>query len=505
MPTRRLAIWGLAALIVVSATLHLIRISYPARPAFDEAYFATEAADYLIHQPYLEYHPPLGKMLYAAALAASPHRTLTTSTLFINTFLDADKNITVSTTGEDYGGFPYVDMRLVSAAFGLLLPLVLYAFLRGIGVGPVGSFVGAFMAVFENALLVETRLILLNGMYLAFGLAALAAFFGKRRSRTLAGALFGLAFAVKWVAVVFIVPVAIDWWVRRKAAAEARAEARTASGATAGTTLRWPWGAVRFAAAAIVVYLIILFSNNFFFTPAERYAAWHSLGLFQPETAAASTTAPTFLNDVRASILESVVTLGNYVGGGKGAYDQSSSIGSAWYDWPFMWRPFPYYVELVTGRMVELIGNPMVWYSGTFAMLFCAWFAVRKLIRRIRRERVRSAAGLPPEPWATNLMSPAGSSNRALLLLFGGYWGSMLPFLTVVERTAFLYHYFPALLFSIGLFAWCVDRFLGAHGVPDGSGVPRRYRSAFAAYLLLVAAGFIVIMPFTYGLTLRFF
>ncbi len=65
------ALIALAVILAIGLGLHLYRVSYPDRPVFDEAHFATYAADYVKDRVFFDIHPPLGKLIYAAFIRSS--------------------------------------------------------------------------------------------------------------------------------------------------------------------------------------------------------------------------------------------------------------------------------------------------------------------------------------------------------------------------------------------------------------------------------------------------
>ena len=207
---------ALAVIVAMSTVLHFWRISYPSQPLFDEVHFATYAADYVQHRAYYDIHPPLGKLMYAAVLSfVMPRNFFGTSQFVIIKMNQETKNLDVTDAGVPFGDFPYVPLRAASAVVGVLLVLAFYKFLRALGLSTIGSLLGAFFVTFENALLLDTRLILLNSMFMAFGFLALAFYFQKNRRPWLAGTLWGLALSVKLSAIVFSAPIFITYYLTR--------------------------------------------------------------------------------------------------------------------------------------------------------------------------------------------------------------------------------------------------------------------------------------------------
>lgn len=147
--------------------------------------------------------------------------------------------------------------------------------------------------------------------------------------------------------------------------------------------------------------------------------------------------------------------------------------------------PMFYYVGMVRGaqKILMLAGNPVVWLSGT-AAVFAGLFS---LLRTVIRDRKTFAHAPVME----------GAEGRPFAILMGGYAFALLPYFTIVRRDTFLYHYFPGLLFAIGLLAWFVARWLKLDNV---SALTRRQRFWLFCIAIFVIAGFLAVAPITYGL-----
>lgn len=207
---------GLIIILAVSLALHLWHIDYPPAPAFDEAHFATYAGDYLDRQAFYDIHPPLGKLIYASVLFLASGGARFNDYQFVAYSPNDNGGPLYVETNLPYGSFPYVPLRVTSSIFGLLLIAAFYAFLRSIGMTTTGALLGAFLVAFENALLLQTKLIFIDGMYLTFGLLALALYFKRPRWTMAAGVLFALALGVKLIAVIFAGPVIVDYFLRKR-------------------------------------------------------------------------------------------------------------------------------------------------------------------------------------------------------------------------------------------------------------------------------------------------
>lgn len=460
---------ALVGIVALGAVLHFSRLSYPAQPVFDERHFATYAADYAVGQAFFDIHPPLGKLIFASVLSFFPRASLHNAPFLVTKGINKETGeIEQVDRGSDYGDFPYVSLRAVSALFGIALPLAVYAFLRAIGVGTVGSLLGAALLTFENALLLETRLILMDGMYLALGFGALALYFspphqkmrcGSRRPRwaVAAGALWGAALGVKLTSVVFLGPLLVACLLHKEVE-KIREEEKTL---------------VTFVVAGAVVYLLLVATSGLFFTPQARIAVFESLGGAPPPAYLQGHGVAGYLWATGSDILSSVT---DYTTGKIHVRPDESP----WYLWPLMGMPRPlmtYYRSPPpdTGHVLALEGNQAIWHASTAAVLV----ALALLFCFLRRPNWEESEKLRP-----------------LFLLLGGYVAGLFPFATMVHRTTFLYHYFPALLFAVGLFAWLVERALR---VRDFASLSRRGALVLLVILAVVVMRFAATAPLTFG------
>nr|CAD7394767.1 unnamed protein product [Timema cristinae] len=112
-------------------------------------------------------------------------------------------------------------------------------------------------------------------------------------------------------------------------------------------------------------------------------------------------------------------------------------------EWPFMARGIAYWVSPNSNAQVHLLGNLVVWLSGSASLLIYSTLLVFYLMRRRRR-----CYDLPPEVW----------QNFTLVgeVLLAGYLFHYIPYF-FVERTLFLHHYLPAFTFKVLLTAALVE------------------------------------------------
>lgn len=99
---------------------------------------------------------------------------------------------------------------------------------------------------------------------------------------------------------------------------------------------------------------------------------------------------------------------------------------SRWFEWPFMFRPIWYYsgdVTETTAQGISSFGNPLVWWLGIFAFFYIAYIAYK------RRDKIA-------------------------IFFTIAYLAQLLPW-TLVERTTFIYHYFPCVPFVVLMNVYC--------------------------------------------------
>ncbi|KAI0012044.1 glycosyltransferase family 39 protein [Xylariaceae sp. FL0662B] len=138
----------MAVLTILGAIVRLFRIYQPTSVVFDEVHFGGFATKYIKGKFFMDVHPPLAKMLI---------------TLF-GWLAGFDGNFDFKEIGKDYlePGVPYVAMRMFPAICGILLVPTIFLTLKAVGCRTATAALGASFIVFENGLLTQARLILLD-------------------------------------------------------------------------------------------------------------------------------------------------------------------------------------------------------------------------------------------------------------------------------------------------------------------------------------------------------
>ncbi|KAJ1931459.1 Dolichyl-phosphate-mannose--protein mannosyltransferase 1, partial [Linderina pennispora] len=197
----------LALIMVVASYVRLWRLSNPGNVVFDEVHFGKFAGKYINGTYFFDVHPPLAKMMFAAAGKIAGY----------------DGVFDFKSIGLDYAaaGVPYVGMRLMPALLGLAMVPITYITLAALGHAADACALGALVIAFENALLTQSRLILLDSALIFFtGLTIMfwALFFTEAHRPFsnrwwtylfLTGANLGNALSCKWVGLFLVATIGI--------------------------------------------------------------------------------------------------------------------------------------------------------------------------------------------------------------------------------------------------------------------------------------------------------
>ncbi|MBI3255753.1 MAG: phospholipid carrier-dependent glycosyltransferase [Candidatus Andersenbacteria bacterium] len=417
--------WCMGALLAMAVCLHVLALDFPREVVFDEVHFGKFVNAYCCTgERFFDIHPPHAKLLIAGAVALTGY----------------DGSFSFDHIGQPYSAdAPVIALRIVPALFGILLPFIIYILLRQVGVSEELSMVGAVAVMLDNALLLQTRIIALDGVLLVAQFGALAAYLASRSREgqarlwylTLAGSLAGLSAGVKFTGLAIVLILAVLWlWEI------------------------WQTG---------VVLLRRLLTEALLFLGAALliYAAgwWLHYALLPLPGSGDAWQIPTGNLWADTVAMHRKMLSANYHLSATHAYS------SMWWTWPVMVRPIFYWQG--QGALMYFLGNPVMWWGALCLLLIC----MTKVIWS----------------WAKGL--PA-ALPRGVWLFAVGYIISLLPFVRI-PRALFLYHYATPLLFSLLLGVAYLDRALPAQN-------PRRFR--FLGYMVAaLAVGFMVFSPLTYG------
>lgn len=375
----------LLIILGVSLFTHFAFFGHPAETVFDEVHFGKFVSGYFTGEYFFDIHPPLGKLIIAGVAKISGFQP----------------GFSFETIGQEFPDDSYKWLRLLPSLAGTLLPVVVFLIALRIGVSHKFAFLAGLLVVFENALLAQSRFILLDSFLLLFGFLGLLFFLKFRSSNSnhyflLSTFFAALAGSVKWTGLGFLGLIGIFYLVDLL-----RSEQKIKL---------FLKGAVFLAIIPFIIYLSV-FSIHF------------SL-LDKPGSGDAFHPA----NFQQMNIFSKFVELNTELYTSNARLGASHPYTSEWFQWPFMNKPI-FYWDGNDGARIYLIGNPLVWWLSTLAAIYFLTSIPKKL-----------------------KSMPSGYS-----LLAFGYLLNWLPFI-FIGRVMFLYHYFTSLIFAILILCFQLDR-----------------------------------------------
>jgi dolichyl-phosphate-mannose-protein mannosyltransferase len=426
--------WHMIALVALGILVHAFYFGKPATTVFDEVHFGKFISAYFTHEYYFDIHPPLGKLILAGW----------------GKLWHFQPGFSFANIGDMYPDKAYLALRFLPSLAGALLPLVIYLLALQLGLTPVTAFGAGILVALDNALLVQSRLILLDSFLLLFGFGAILAYATWRnhiepRSHmwllVLAGILSGLAISIKWTGASFLGLIMlmelIDVWRNRHETVRQR--------------LMWIVSSL--GIAPLVIYFLVFVIHFSLLGKSGTGDAFMSQRFHSGLTGSIVTTTENPMN-----IFQKTFELNREMYRANQRLTASHPYSSPWYSWPFMDRPIFYWVQ--GEARFYLLGNPIIWWFSTAAVFTCLAIAVVSLGRIA-----------PP-----------------LAIMLVGWASNLLPFVGIT-RVMFLYHYFTALIWAILMLMWLVNR------------DKHRIRITLAIALLTLMA-FIYFAPLSYGIPL---
>ncbi|XP_052104274.1 protein O-mannosyl-transferase 1-like [Mytilus californianus] len=155
-------------LFILSVATRLWRLGFPRAVVFDELHFAKYASLYLQRIFFFDSHPPLGKMLLALAGGYSGF----------------EGDINFDRIGAEFSPqFPVYQLRLPPALMGSLVVPIIYQICVELKMSRWSALLAGIFVLLDNALLVQSRFMLMEGMLLFFMCLSIYSFL-KFRSLT---------------------------------------------------------------------------------------------------------------------------------------------------------------------------------------------------------------------------------------------------------------------------------------------------------------------------------
>ncbi|KAK4532128.1 hypothetical protein CCYA_CCYA10G2985 [Cyanidiococcus yangmingshanensis] len=418
-------------LLVLGLWTRLYRITWPPECVFDEVHFASFAHHYLNRTYFFDIHPPLAKLTLAAVAKLAgdiPNR-------------DWYEDKTYPPESK------YYVMRSCAAFFGALLPALGFRIARGMGMSMVAATTVGVFLLWDMLNLIEARHILTDSQLIFYCALCMDAFLRlwktppnsrqRRWAAFWAGLASGAALSVKWTTLVVPGLFGLE----------------SVAGAVLATEpLEWS-NCFIVAGSAIALYISLWY-------PHFRILIYNGPGGDFMSTEFQRTLIGRDGYDPQArrpAFLKLVWQLNKEMFLANARILDEHEWQSRWYTWPYIGRGLLYWNRWqegttdADGRLIRpgyamqiyLIGNPLLFWAclGAILLLLAATPFVLRLIR------LRKRHGQETGCWERYL--------RLATFLLLGYALGILPYMPI-ERSTFIYHYLPALLFAELLFAHVV-------------------------------------------------
>lgn len=429
-------------LTVAALVTRLVQLHLPPVVVFDEVYFRTFAGNYLDGHYFFDIHPPFVKLLFAG-FAGLVHLE----------------------PAQLSGGDPAaVILRVIPALAGAALVPLVYVIIRQFGLGRRVAALGALMILLDNALLVESRFILMDSILLLAGFGALSGYLALRRSKTMrrwiwvavTAILLGVLISTKWTGLAIVGLIGVVWLVE-----------------CIRMKIDWRRMLGEGFLAVFVIATIYVCSFMVHFTLLTKSGEGDAF--MSQKFQSTLVGSPSYDSSVRMSFWDKFVDLNTEM------YTAQSSLkgvehpyASRWYSWPLEVRSVYYWQGQADDKGVQgniyLLGNPAVWWLSTLGVLVALfiWLGRPKLL---------------------------GTRRHLVAFLLAGYALNFVPF-AFIDRPMFLYHYLFALVFAILLtcvmlalfFGWQRRRF-------SAKATQQTYWGVVAVTVL----GFLYFVPLSYG------
>ncbi|TSC74634.1 MAG: dolichyl-phosphate-mannose-protein mannosyltransferase [Parcubacteria group bacterium Gr01-1014_44] len=488
-------------ILALSALTRFAFFGHPNQTVFDEVHFGKFISGYFTGQYFFDIHPPLGKLLISG----------------MGYLTGFQPGFSFANIGETFPDRHYLWLRFLPTLAGALLPLVIFLLAQTLGFSRKASLLAGLLTVFENALLVQSRFILLDSFLLLFGFSALLFYFKYRPPEVqprelcltkvkpwsdkgltlglkwliLSGLTAGLAASVKWTGLSFLGIILILELASKIKTIIQRRSGDTFSSAVEKKYVHRSlskslWQSVFGLILIPLAIYTSIFALHFYLLPKSGPGDAFMSAEFQKTLA-----GNVHHQNSQASTLSFV---GKFTELNKQMYSSNQRItathpyGSKWHSWPFLSRSVFFWQDTTHPReeKIYLLGNPLIWWAGSIAMILLIVKSIKKVILRKatwRRGTLFASTvetkSSSPEPW--------DSSNFTENFLLLGFFINLLPFIGI-GRVMFLYHYFPSLIFTILTLAYLANK--------------ANKKSLFAFLTVISVAGFLYFSPLTYGLPL---
>lgn len=443
-------------ILVLSSFVHFLYFGHPNEVVFDEVWYGRHVNDYINGTFHFDGHPPLGRMTVAG---------------FVKIF-NYNPSSSFANIGEKFTDKQYIVLRFLPSLAGAILPVIIFLIMQELGIGPLVSLAGSIMVIFDNGLLIQSRLLLMDSFLLLYGFTSLLFYFryrnrGGKFNLFMTGIFASFAFSVKWVGLSFIgLPIIVEGLVMLGQIVNVSLG-----------SISWRRFLLTFSALVVVPFIIYFCIITAY--SSLLYKSGTGDAFMSPEYQK-TLQGNSYENnpDIKPSnVFQKFYELNVQMYKVNQGLTANHPYSSLWYSWPFIKRPVYYWVN--SNSRIYFIGNPIVWWVSTIAIAYAILFAVNNLWRKLR-----------------NTSLQISTASKTVYVLLAGYVLNLLPYVGI-KRIMFLYHYLSALIFAIIIFAYLLDKRFGKTEYNK-----KHFKIIMGILILLTIEMFVYFAPLSYGLPL---
>lgn len=451
-------------LSLILAVLFFYKLGYPARMIFDEVYHIASAQKYIHGVFFQENHPPLGKMLIALG------EVVFDDDQNDNYYVGVDK---ISGEGVEVGFWGY---RFFPALFGFGSILLFVLLMKKLLEDQVVAYLLGLIGGLDTAFLIQSRSASLDSFLVFFILLNLLLFFRllritKKRDLSRWHALtFGLAMVsavlVKATGLIVLLlwPI-LTYHLWQKFGRSRVLKFLVVAGGVAVVVYSAVWS-MHYSLGKKLAY------GDGYYGASDKAREWivkrEGLGFVE----------------ARVVEIEEAIRYSDEYNQNVPALDMKKvdEVGSPWFMWPLGGRTINYRWETPDSenyRFIYLVGNPVVWSLSLLGVVLGTSWVVGGV-------------------WCW--YRPKKKVDGFVLTLVMMYWAYMFPFMFLIKRVMYLYHYLPALFLGLLILGLVVDRtkyFFGRRVTSV------RKRGFVWGLLIVTVAAFWIYKPFVYYLPLN--
>ncbi len=423
-------------ILILAILTRFFYFNHPAEVVFDEVHFGKFIRSYFTHENYFDIHPPLGKLLIAVMAKIGS--------------ADIAKE-DFSKIGQSYNARDLFILRLLPAIFSVLFVLLIYLAALRLTNLATAAFVSGIMILFDNSIIVQSRIALLDIFLLFFGFSAIYLLLiqQEKTGKTkwlfiiLSGISLGACYSIKWTgfSVIFMVCLLALYQLFKNK--------------------NWKEFIIKLSVIYLIsfIFYVAVFSVHFSLLtksgPGDAYMSQD----FKNKPFAQKFYE---LNEKMFIYNKNITTQHPYQ--------------SKWYQWPINQKPIFYWqktpADQAQKQEIWLMGNLVVWLLASLSVIIGMLLILTKLIFKKLKD--------------FSLFIPS--------FLIAGWLANFLPF-APINRPLFMYSYFLALVFSVILFAYLFSYALNKYFVSQ-----KKKTAVILLLSLFIFFYFLLTANLTYGI-----